>query len=94
MIHWLKIEDNKEAWSKWNNLKQYMDSHVCTAEIFINTYSLDGYIIRLKCSQKYNDLELKVDSLDEDSIQRLERKPANIKKINKSIDMYFNRYVK
>lgn len=92
MIHWLGIDDCCSG-MKWGQLKWYVDHYHCETEIFIKTVGDLLHVIRLKCDQNYNDLNLEVNSWDPWSIFRYERKPRGLVKSPNSLDFYVNKYL-
>lgn len=80
-IHWLqfggmKLKTSSER-KQWSNLKEYLEKYPeSKASIFLkNTGDVFARIVKLECSQNYNDLDLDCNSLFDGSIKHLNYKP-------------------
>lgn len=93
MVHWLEIgginKTKEEELEQWNNLNEYLRKYNdASYEIYCkNTGDIYKRVVKLKCKQDYNSLDLDCNSLFNDSIKRLSNKPTGIERISK--DIYF-----
>lgn len=93
-IYWLKIDFFNEN-ENWNNLKKFKEKYDCNMQVYYyDSNPFTRKVIKLECNQAYQDLDLDVNSSFDGSLIRLNNKPKNIKTYNKSIELFFERYIK
>ena len=78
-VHWLKIncyvsDDDKQYMEIQNYLNNYPEAK---ATLYFYNSGLYSKIVKLECSQCYNDLDMFVNSMS-NSLVRLKQKPHNI----------------
>lgn len=90
--HWLRIDNNKDEFKQWENLKDYWNKYDCSMTVYYYDYNpLTEKAIKLDCNQSYQDLDLDVNSMSSGSLKRVKAKPTNITVYNKGIDYFFVR---
>ena len=92
-VHWLKIYINNKEPQCLKNLKEYYDTHECNIKFFYYNNSFTSKLVKLECNQKYEDLELDVNSMSNGSLIKLKSKPKNITAYRNDID-FLNKYSK
>lgn len=91
--HWLKINPKVEK-IQWGKLKEYNDKYDCSMTVFYYDYNpLTDKIIKLDTNQSYNELDLEVDTNNEDSFKKVNAKPTNSSPFNRSIYSFFEEYL-
>ena len=80
-VHWLKINafvpTNNEV-RQYVEISDYLSRHPeADAEIFHYNYLICDRVVRLRCNEKWNDLDINANA-GSHSLQRLSRKPKNI----------------
>jgi len=90
-VHWLKIDLTNETkdGKEWLNLKRYKEKYDCNMTVFYYNNSFIDKAVKLECNQKYEDLDLDVNSMSSGSLIRLKSKPKNITVYKKDIDDFF-----
>ncbi len=96
-VHWLEIgsirkslEVEDRQWKRLENyIKKYPDSK--TTVYNRNSGDLLARIVKLECNQRYKDLDIDCNSMFDDSIKRLERKPYNIELCGVQTDYFFKK---
>lgn len=89
--HWLKIDSINEK-EKWQNLKEYWDKYDCFMTVYYYDYNpLTEKVIKLDCNQSYQDLDLDVNSMSDNSLKRVKCKPTNVTPYNKNVAYFFER---
>lgn len=92
MVHWLGI-DGKNEKMKWAQLKWYVENHPCEVKVYSKVYGDFLYVVRLKCNQCYNDLDLEVDSSSDLSMFRYYRKPKGLVESPNPLEHYVKKFV-
>lgn len=91
--HWLKISTEFEK-MQWEKLKKYNDKYDCSMTVFYYDYNpLTDKIIKLDTNQSYDELDLDVDTKNEDSFKKVNAKPINSSPFNRSIYSFFEEYL-
>jgi hypothetical protein len=97
MVHWLQIGGIKSSMKnediQWANLKKYLEEYPeSKAVVYIKeTGDIFCKVVKLECSQNYNDLDLDCNSMFNGSIRHLNHKPNDIALCRLQLDYYFNR---
>lgn len=80
-VHWLKIDgyaDIEETARQFLAIENYLNAYPKSQAIMYQYYSGSfNRIVRLECDQKYNDLDMDVNS-GSTRLERLSSKPKNI----------------
>ncbi|MCI9016132.1 MAG: hypothetical protein HFJ53_03065 [Clostridia bacterium] len=90
--HWLKM--NIDTIEKvWIRLKEFKEKYNCNMEVFYKETNLVIKYIKLECNQSYQDLDLDVNSITDEGLWHLSRKPNDIYKYKYPIEYFFKEYI-
>lgn len=80
-VHWLKIDgyaNSEEIARQFQSIEEYLKNHInSTAMLYQYDSGSFYWIVKLKCEECYNDLDLDVNSFST-RLKRLRAKPKNI----------------
>lgn len=77
-IHWLKIDGVRSEDRQYKEIDKYLKAYPeAKATMFLYKYGMFNRVVKLECSQNYNDLDMIVNS-GSHPLRRLTQKPKDI----------------
>lgn len=91
--HWLKMNNNMIE-KVWIRLKEFKEKYNCNMEVFYKETNFISKYIKLECNQSYQDLDLDVNSITDEGLWHLSRKPNDICQYKYPIEYFFKTNIK